>query len=874
MERIINPATSINMASRQSTEDQCNTQKRKVDVHDLDDRNGSPACSMDWDNTDIPVPSADLESIKKVKREWIMVPGILSKLRDNPLLILNDFKHMITLRELMVNESFEYQNYALTLLLKSVKKQADNPNYHKTYYYASLSQYNELKLDDSCLSNTKYDQLVFLINTQIDAIEAEKKLIQEMRQHTEFDDFDLDNLWTLAIDYRDRYRGKYAYENQAGYLKGYFKGLTYLLKKIRQENFIPNLETLHELNQIMTDKVENHHHMPIQAVVKRDQDVGRCRIYPTKDYKEQLKKTCNESESILFPGDQIMECDYYNVRRSHQEESVYYYTSRKESCDTLQKEIESVKKLFDEYSEKLKAAQTKKEQEVAILFYVTRLERMHLFLDGNLRAIKVLWTGIRLKNKLDLMIMDNPNYLDDHSDQELLTQVESGIVNFKLSSKGGSLICPEWNSDIPYQLNQKFIFVRNIERAPVFNDYLEDKYSISATGGLDLNNTSIAVERSVERLPRKALIDNPLHILNNPELYFSKLRCDIETQSLDQQYEILTSLLDFVQKQQANPAYCNTYCYAHIEQNKTLKLDDAYLSKTEYDQLVFLIKTQIDAIEAEKTLIQEMSQHTEFDDFDWDNLWKLVIAPKDHEKGKYAYENQAGYLKGYFKGLTFVLKKIRLGTFSPTWETLRELNQVMTDQVENEDRIPIWAYIKTDGDKFLIEIIPTHDYIEQLKKIDQWTKGVNSIGWLEGDVIECKYYQIYLSRSRFIYFSRKDSCNTLKKEVENVKKLFDEFSEKSKAAKTADEKELAILFYVINLARMRLFVDGNIRAINVLWMGIRLINKLDLIIMNDPFDLYSHSDQELVYKVNSGIMNFKSLLKLDAPWYQACCILI
>ncbi len=419
----------------------------------------------------------------------------------------------------------------------------------------------------------------------------------------------------------------------------------------------------------------------------------------------------------------------------------------------------------------------------------------------------------------------------------------------------------------------------------------EDQY-ISAAGSVGLHNTSAsaAVERRMEKISIESeemmcpqttlpaltdypllqkLIDNPLLILDDHNKYIIQLREAIEHTSFEQQQEQLELLLGAVNKQKYNSVYCDTYDYTNLHKytDDDLKLDESYLAKTKYDQLVFLINTQIDAIKAEKKLIQEMKRHNAFNDFDFDNLWKLVIDHKDHHRGKYAYENEAGYLKGYFAGLTFVLEKIRNKTFIPNRETLRDLNQIMTDQVEDHFHIPIRVRIKTDSYFADFTTTPTQAYIEQLENSYLWEE-YRSHGLY--NLMKCKYYRIFKNKvSGTVTITKKLSCDTIAQEIEDIHTLYKEFEEKLKAATTKEAKELAIIFYLTNLDRMHLWADGNMRSITVLWMGIRMMNDFDLIMMNNPNDLDAHSDTELLQKVKSGTMNFKSLLKRDAVEYKA-----
>ena len=463
------PSTSIQNTNDLTTERPPNTKKRKVEIQPLYDQKKASAGHIAGDSTAIPVTIAEQE---EEEEGWI-VPLTLSVLHgfiQNPLCILNTPVACIRLlRKSIRDKSLEQQNELLTSLLDAVKAQKDNPTYCESYKYPNLNEYlkHKVKLDETCLSKTKYDQLVFLITTQIDAIKEEQKLIQEMQLHEAFNEFNFDSLWRLAIDRKQHKQGKYIYENEAGYLKGYFAGLKFVLEQVRTKTFTPNWETLRDLHQIMTDKVEDSLQIPIQARIKGDKDVSSCLIRPTVDYVLQFEQDGIVYQSISHPQIKIRELKYYQL--SLGPNTYIMSCSSIERDKTLEKDIENAKQLFDEYSEKLKNAKTDEEKELAMIFYVTRLERMHLFWDGNLRAIQVLWRGMRLANEFESMVMNNPNNLDDHSDQQLLERVNNGILNFKSLLKKDSSKYQAWDDTrhIQYERKRQIRFREVLDAAAI-----------------------------------------------------------------------------------------------------------------------------------------------------------------------------------------------------------------------------------------------------------------------------------------------------------------------------------------------------------------------------------------------------------------------
>ncbi len=406
--------------------------RRKIEQTPLENEDGNPTYLTGLNKTGIPITSIDEVSIKRIEMPVIDQNIYFKQLIENPISLIRDEERLLVqFMQSIETEPFEKRYTRLMLLLESADTKKDELEYKNTWVYPDFSAYFNLYLNPSCLAQTHYDRLVFLIKTQSDAIKEEQKLIQEMKLHDVFHDFDFETVWKLAIDYKDHTRGRYAYENEPGYLKGYFAGLRFVFKQVREGSFIPNWDTLCQIHDIMTDKVEGYFNIPIQALGKNNKSRICCIITPTVAFQRQIEKTFKTSRSTQNSALIIKSGKYYQIEMRRAQRKMQILFRKITRCDTIAKEIERANSLYKEFEEKWQGAKTTRTKELAIIFYVTRLDRMHLFVDGNIRSIIVLWTGIRLMHHFDLMIMDNPNYLDAHSDHELLQIVAKGIINFK-----------------------------------------------------------------------------------------------------------------------------------------------------------------------------------------------------------------------------------------------------------------------------------------------------------------------------------------------------------------------------------------------------------------------------------------------------------
>ena len=471
---VVSAKTRATIGSKRSPEREISydIKRRKTECNEVEDSYGIKEAFMVALSTEkmglTPSEASVWDHIGAQILDHLLHPkDLLATLIENPLFMLDMHSfYIMQLMRSMEHESFAEQTTRLKSLIDSIEtKQKTIPTYREPYKYDFPHDYGE-SIDKKHLANTKADQLIWLINTQIDAIEEEQKLMAEMEQHERFFDFDRCNLWKLAIDHKDHKKGKYAYENEAGYLKGYFAGLRYVLEQVRLQTFTADWDTLFKINQTMTFKVEDRHHIPIQARVKEDGKVGYCSIFPTVAYMKQFEEAftlfSNKAEvhesmrlEAMPDGPDVVHLDRVEIKRcEHYQIKIFPHKieiMRNDSCNTIQKEIDSAHRLFEQFEDKLKMAQTQEDIELAIIFYVTQLERMHLFVDGNLRSVMVLWTGIRLTNNLDLTIMDNPNDLDAYSDKEILQIVKNGTVNFKSLLKENAVGYQAWNDKLMIQ---------------------------------------------------------------------------------------------------------------------------------------------------------------------------------------------------------------------------------------------------------------------------------------------------------------------------------------------------------------------------------------------------------------------------------------
>lgn len=83
---------------------------------------------------------------------------------------------------------------------------------------------------------------------------------------------------------------------------------------------------------------------------------------------------------------------------------------------------------IDEYHQVISEAKTPKEKLMAIIAFISHLERIHPFFDTNCRTLCViLFQRELLKHGFKIAILDNPNHFDGFSVDEMVTQVQLGF---------------------------------------------------------------------------------------------------------------------------------------------------------------------------------------------------------------------------------------------------------------------------------------------------------------------------------------------------------------------------------------------------------------------------------------------------------------
>ncbi len=353
----------------------------------------------------------------------------------------------------------------------------------------------------------------------------------------------------------------------------------------------------------------------------------------------------------------------------------------------------------------------------------------------------------------------------------------------------------------------------------------------------------------------KDFMKSPLEYAGSFNKTFTQVFTEMADETLDTQTNRLHKLMTDIY----NSKQYSTYCFI---QGKTV--EEELPGKERHIELV---KIQIDTIKAEQTLIEEIEKQPCFKHFDLCNLWKLAVDHKDHEKGKYCYESEPGYLKGYFKGLTLVLQQIRTGTFIANWENFLKIHQTATTGVENRDEL-IEQYSK--------DTKPTQFYgVRKLtKKFEQVVKKaplqVMKIRHQDSQVrVFTRYIFRCINEDNQKYDSHGNNLNTTyEQRVHTIQEIFQEYSEKIQQAKTTQEKESGISVCSTELSRVHIFTDGNTRSVNILLMGLLLSNDLKPAVLCDPncFDYYA--DSEILTEVQRGYLNFQALLKQDSPDYR------
>lgn len=198
----------------------------------------------------------------------------------------------------------------------------------------------------------------------------------------------------------------------------------------------------------------------------------------------------------------------------------------------------------------------------------------------------------------------------------------------------------------------------------------------------------------------KQFIAQPVSYYDNATRSLDRLFIGIEKETFETQITLLNALIKSLQEDSKNNPNQYGILYANPRdiESATDRGFPGVKDKTYLDRFIWLIKKQLDTIEAEKELIEEMEQHLCFKSFDGCNVWKLAVDHKDHEKAKYGYESQPGYLKGYFKGLKLVLSHVRMKTLIPNWDMFLSINQEATTGVEDQFCLPIEQFSERSTD--------------------------------------------------------------------------------------------------------------------------------------------------------------------------------
>lgn len=80
--------------------------------------------------------------------------------------------------------------------------------------------------------------------------------------------------------------------------------------------------------------------------------------------------------------------------------------------------------------------QKNKKSILDIVTFISQLERLHLFDDGNTRTLLLLLNRELKQNGFSQVILDDPNRFDGFSKQQMVLEVEKGITNYKLVAQG------------------------------------------------------------------------------------------------------------------------------------------------------------------------------------------------------------------------------------------------------------------------------------------------------------------------------------------------------------------------------------------------------------------------------------------------------
>ncbi len=339
---------------------------------------------------------------------------------------------------------------------------------------SQLDEYSQSKRE------TCRDLLLFSIASHMNAVTEEQKLHNELGHHKCFDGFDTKELWRLFIDEQrsecSPYYGKYTFENEVGYLAGCFKAFRLALETLRtRDTSAPyTFDQFVELHRVVISGVRDRSGLPLQEGIEHSKCVYQLHlseegqrikgqnmsekwkneVFNDSHMKQSQKiidgvfevvetlyelphfRLLHKSNRITIEVPDVSEFnteEYFCIGHRHRGYKPGYQVTpeapfKGSEEPELKKEVNAI---FEDAFEKLRAESRQENKELIILDCLALLDRMHLFSDGNLRAIVfILGNAMRIENDLDPVIWYDPNRLDGFCSDELLVDVHKGCERF------------------------------------------------------------------------------------------------------------------------------------------------------------------------------------------------------------------------------------------------------------------------------------------------------------------------------------------------------------------------------------------------------------------------------------------------------------
>ncbi len=298
------------------------------------------------------------------------------------------------------------------------------------------------------------------LDIQINNVNAELALREEIQHHKAFDGFPTKELWRLVIDGRDHEDiGKYGYENEPGYLTGCFNMLTCMLKRRREGQRLDSdfLIKLHDIAAQSTHLSCVNADKTIRQGIKPNSFPLVPGFNLSKEGWEEIKDNMNPESELLHQltnspptmdipvqlKDQYSEISVkfrydYGQWTNHQKiiygarficEGNNLYTDGRKKIERTKANIQA---LIDQCYVAIEQAGTQEGKEKAITLYMAKIERMHPFLDANLRTIAFgAINMLRLEQGLLPLVWEDPNQLDGFSSDELVKIQQQGAARFQ-----------------------------------------------------------------------------------------------------------------------------------------------------------------------------------------------------------------------------------------------------------------------------------------------------------------------------------------------------------------------------------------------------------------------------------------------------------